>query len=402
MGYFETSLFTEFFVTFWSGLTAYFVRLQQSDLSNQVRSGEDFLMTDQHHLEQVSRSFAVSIQALSEPLRDYVSLAYLLCRVVDTIEDSKWPNPELQSQAFGLFEEFLLRKPSLSQFEGFQSLFPKDIPSAEYELVQDSYQLFLRYHMLPGEIRNCLQNPILSMSRGMKFFVFRDLKKLKLSNLLEVNQYCFFVAGVVGEMLTNLVAKIPSSSKAPPVLSLTDAYHFALFLQKVNILKDKKSDEESGRFLVPEVSQLWHQLEQHAEHAFNYVEKLPKHLDDFKLFCSWALFLGLNTLSDLVLAYENSVGKKLFDQNESKKMSREQAMSLFSQLQQTIASGVSLGELYQHLRAEFVTKLHQIFPHTTAKPSLICTSNAVTPSPVETYYSGRLNHQELNELGMIR
>src|SRR5512140_312162 len=38
-------------------------------------------------LPRVSRTFALSIEALPEPLRAAVRTAYLLCRVVDSIED---------------------------------------------------------------------------------------------------------------------------------------------------------------------------------------------------------------------------------------------------------------------------------------------------------------------------
>ncbi|MFN8943497.1 MAG: squalene/phytoene synthase family protein, partial [Pseudobdellovibrionaceae bacterium] len=306
-------------------------------------------MHDQYHLEQVSRSFAVSIQALSEPLKDYVGLAYLLCRVVDTIEDSNWNNQTDQAKAFETFESFLITKPLLESFENFRASFPLDLVREEKELIDDSHQLFQRYHQLPVEIRNCLQNPILSMSRGMKFFIFRDFKKLKLKSRLEVDQYCFFVAGVVGELLTNLANQISKSKTSAQVkdrssqepFSLVEAYHFALFLQKVNILKDKETDENSGRFLIPDRNSLWLQLENHSEFAFNYIEKIPKHLNDFKLFCSWALFLGLNALSDMVSSSEKS--------NQTK-ISREQAKQLFGQLKTMITDGISLKALYHQFR----------------------------------------------------
>ena len=39
----------------------------------------------------VSRSFAVVVSFLEEPLKTYVSIAYLICRIVDNIEDSHKP-----------------------------------------------------------------------------------------------------------------------------------------------------------------------------------------------------------------------------------------------------------------------------------------------------------------------
>ena len=42
----------------------------------------------QHWLDVVSRSFALCIPQLEPPFRDHVGLAYLLFRVLDTVEDA--------------------------------------------------------------------------------------------------------------------------------------------------------------------------------------------------------------------------------------------------------------------------------------------------------------------------
>ena len=42
----------------------------------------------QHWLDVVSRSFALCIPQLDAPFRDHVALAYLLFRVLDTVEDA--------------------------------------------------------------------------------------------------------------------------------------------------------------------------------------------------------------------------------------------------------------------------------------------------------------------------
>ncbi len=51
----------------------------------------------QTHLDRVSRSFAFCIRQLPDPLRGWVGLSYLLCRILDTIEDS--PCPPSRSRA---------------------------------------------------------------------------------------------------------------------------------------------------------------------------------------------------------------------------------------------------------------------------------------------------------------
>ncbi len=42
-------------------------------------------------MNKVSRSFALVAPAVEEPLKDYLAVAYLICRVVDNIEDCTMP-----------------------------------------------------------------------------------------------------------------------------------------------------------------------------------------------------------------------------------------------------------------------------------------------------------------------
>ena len=79
---------------------------------------------------------------------------------------------------------------------------------------------------------------------------------LKLGSLKEVNQYCFFVAGVVGEALAKLVSHVEPQFQTAK-FRILDAHHFGLFLQKVNILKDQVNDRGEGREFEACPSFLW-------------------------------------------------------------------------------------------------------------------------------------------------
>src|SRR3954447_8010560 len=52
-------------------------------------------------LRSVSRSFYLSLRVLPEPLRDPLSLAYLLARATDTIADTPEPPVALRMEALG-------------------------------------------------------------------------------------------------------------------------------------------------------------------------------------------------------------------------------------------------------------------------------------------------------------
>src|SRR3954468_18554441 len=60
----------------------------------------------EQHLGSVSRSFALVIPCLELPLRQYLATAYLLCRVVDNIEDCTQPAAWKQ-QRFAEFSQLL-------------------------------------------------------------------------------------------------------------------------------------------------------------------------------------------------------------------------------------------------------------------------------------------------------
>ena len=55
-------------------------------------------------LPSVSRTFALAIPALPEPLADEVTVAYLVCRAADTIEDRPDLPDETRRAAFAAFE----------------------------------------------------------------------------------------------------------------------------------------------------------------------------------------------------------------------------------------------------------------------------------------------------------
>src|SRR3989344_124230 len=156
----------------------------------------------QRHLDKVSRSFAFCIRELQSPFREWVSLSYILCRQLDTIEDAVWPDKGEQQKAFIDFESFLHNYPEKLLLSQWMQRFPANIPSGEKELIADSAEIFHKFHALPSELKSVLRGHVLFMSQGMQYF--SKQAKFELRSLQEVNQYCFFVAGIVGALLTDL------------------------------------------------------------------------------------------------------------------------------------------------------------------------------------------------------
>jgi hypothetical protein len=172
----------------------------------------------------------------------------------------------------------------------------------------------------------------------MKHFVERNTQeKLRLSNLAEVNQYCFFVAGIVGETLARIVSGVDANMRLNREL-LKDAHHFGLFLQKVNLLKDQKDDEREGKFLIPSRDQVYDSAAANAEGAFRYILAIPDSRLDYKVFCLWSLFLGLKTLP---IMNESTLA--------APKISRNETMLLFGELETIARDNQALDKYFQSL-----------------------------------------------------
>ncbi|HXJ21115.1 MAG TPA: squalene/phytoene synthase family protein [Polyangia bacterium] len=205
-------------------------------------------------LQKTSRTFALAIPLLPEPTRREVSVAYLLFRIADTFEDATlWPasrrietlNRFIQllddepDQAAGLAAE-CAREPPLSH-AGYQELLSQ-APQVLGELAKCS----------PGA-RASIRRHVGHSAAGMIEFVRRadGRGNLVLGSIADLRGYCYAVAGIVGEMLTELYL-LDRPALAPVAVDLADrAAEFGEGLQLVNILKDAQGDAAEGRVYLP-------------------------------------------------------------------------------------------------------------------------------------------------------
>lgn len=205
-------------------------------------------------LEKTSRTFALSIPVLPEPTRREVMIAYLLFRIADTFEDAAhWP-PDARIAALADFNA-LLRSYSRDKAEtlsrdwvrrevarhpGYQELM------AEVPFVLDSF-----FALSPGAV-DPIRIHVIRSADGMASIVSRTRDgHLTLHSIPQLKDYCYIVAGIVGEMLTELfLLDRPGIASLAPFLR-ERAATFGEALQLVNILKDSAVDAEEGRRYLP-------------------------------------------------------------------------------------------------------------------------------------------------------
>jgi phytoene/squalene synthetase len=295
----------------------------------------------QGHLDRVSRSFAFCIERLEPPFRQWVSLSYLLCRVLDTVEDALWPEASEQSGQFQAFLEFLKNKPEAQRLQEWSGRFPGGVTDAERGLLLDFGILLEDLHTLPDGIRRAISGPVERMGIGMRRFAEdRTRGVLKLADLSEVNRYCFVVAGLVGGLLSRLYLSFRPSFIPPGGFHLNGC-HFGLFLQKVNLLKDQRVDEREGRFLLPDRQAALASLRENAQGALDYILSLPVAEKGYRVFCGWSLFIGLASLPWIEESFEKD--------DSGIKIPRLKTLELLGQAEGALEKNESTVQLFKEL-----------------------------------------------------
>lgn len=218
-------------------------------------------------LLRTSRTFALSIPRLPEPLRREVTVAYLLFRIADTFEDAAgWPKDRrlraladfsalveavAEAAGPGLGERLRLRAADLAA-----SWTAGDLPSehAGYlDLVGDTPAVLEAHAALRPAARATVAHHTARTARGMADFVARhdETGHLELEDLDDLRRYCYVVAGIVGELLTDLFLAAESALEPSAEALRRRAARFGEALQLVNILKDAAADAQEGRSYVP-------------------------------------------------------------------------------------------------------------------------------------------------------
>ena len=75
-------------------------------------------------------------------------------------------------------------------------------------------------------------------------------KIFQLKDIRELEDYCYYVAGIVGKMLTAVFSQSKEINKVRPQLERHNV-EFGLALQFVNVIKDYTKDIERGWCYIP-------------------------------------------------------------------------------------------------------------------------------------------------------
>jgi farnesyl-diphosphate farnesyltransferase len=275
-------------------------------------------------LPHVSRTFALTIPQLPPPLRTPVTSAYLLCRIADTIEDE----PALSAaETLAFLQRFKAAvsgtaEPASVARDLVRRLSQRTLP-AERDLVSHMDRVIRLTRGLDELPRTAIERCIDLMCSGMPQFQ-HNASVRGLPRTSDLDAYCYFVAGVVGEMLTELFCGY-SADIARHRATLQDfAASFAQGLQMTNILKDVWEDRSRGTCWLPQevftrhgfdlshlsserydarfgagMQELIGIAHAHLRNALAFTMLIPPRETGIRRFCLWAIGLAVLTLRNI-------------------------------------------------------------------------------------------------------
>ena len=267
------------------------------------------LQRQQEHLKNVSRTFAFTIPFLPSDLVDYISNAYLLCRIADTIEDDPKAHPSSKISWLNCFAQFCHNDFSdeeslLTLHKHALSITKEGAKKEEYALLEDMILVIQRTRQYPLKVREILSRGVAILSFGMA----RSINGITISSLQDVDRYCYFVAGVVGELLAALFAY--SNNKIDKYALLNLSVSFGEGLQLTNILKDRAEDAKRGVSFLPvadnsedsitkQGNEYIEYAQGHLTDAIDFIQMIPASSYGIRMFCLLNVVMATATLKKI-------------------------------------------------------------------------------------------------------
>jgi len=272
----------------------------------------------------VSRTFALSIRLLPGELGAAVRYAYLICRIADTIEDEPILAASEKASLLDLLAECFDDPAAASELTNRAATMTGD--ARHLRLVQHTDLVFTAFRSLPDQTRAHIRHWVRDMIAGMRKFVLAYPRGIRIQSVDEYKEYCYYVAGTVGFLLTDLWHDyVPSIGERQRVVLNEHCQAFAEALQTVNILKDVARDAEhenaiyipeellrrqgSGHTMIlaadraaqnqaaiaPLMELAWRDLDE----ATKYLLAIPRRAVSIRIACALPLLFAYATLRDL-------------------------------------------------------------------------------------------------------
>ncbi|KIW98814.1 farnesyl-diphosphate farnesyltransferase [Cladophialophora bantiana CBS 173.52] len=239
------------------------------------------------YLKMTSRSFSAVIQELHPELLLPVTLFYLVLRGLDTIEDDTSIPVKKKEPVLRNFDEVL-------EIDGWT--YTENRPE------EKDRELLLNYGCVVEEFKKIrpayqviIKDIAKRMGNGMADYCAKsENNDFAVVTCAEYDQYCYYVAGLVGEGLTRMF--VESKFGNPVLLDRPNLHNsMGIFLQKTNIIRDVREDFDDHRIFWPK--EIW------SRHVDKFEDLFKPEYKEQALNCSAEMVLNALNHADECIFY---------------------------------------------------------------------------------------------------
>lgn len=268
-------------------------------------------------LRNVSRTFALSIEQLPQMVRDAITIAYLLLRVSDCLEDHDAISADRKARLLRLWACVLTgSEPAANLINSITDL---DSSDPEVRVAQNADSVVDQLHQLPSELQMAIIQRVNCTSLGMARWQEHGPY---VEDEAALDDYMHQVAGRVGYLITDIFAWHSPLVRQRKAQLMPLSREYGLALQTVNVIRGMRQDYERGWVFVPHtfyktvgltrdslfapenidkallvVNMLADKAERHLRHGLTYIITFPRLQHRIRLASMWPLFFAVKTLA---------------------------------------------------------------------------------------------------------
>lgn len=278
---------------------------------------EGTTMNHYEMLRAVSRTFALSIEKLPPVLREAVTIAYLLFRISDCIEDHATISPDRKAQLLRLWGGILKgTSPAANLTAELEDL---DSNDPEVYVARHADRVMDYLNNQPHELKEIISTHAYDTAEGMARW---QEQGPFINTEEEMDDYMHQVAGRVGYLVTDIFAWFSPGVRERREALIPLGREFGLGLQTVNIIRGLRKDYERGWVFVPltfletqglsrrsffqntsrpqalaVIDMLIEKANRHLKGGLTYITLLPRSERHIRLSCIWPLLFAVKTLA---------------------------------------------------------------------------------------------------------
>jgi farnesyl-diphosphate farnesyltransferase len=269
-------------------------------------------------LHAASRTFALGIDLLPDPLRREIEVAYLLLRVSDYLEDNERMPAREKVALLERWARVLGGEEPVDALADSLARVPDETPDAL--VARNTGQVHEALTGLRSPSREILIRHVRDSTLGMARWAHRgpDIQTED-----DLDDYMHEVAGRVGWLLTELFARRITGVESERQEMMRLGREFGLALQTVNVIRGLHGDWERGWVFIPRtfvpgerdphdlfapggrdretelaiLNRLVPKAERHLEAARHYIARIPPAERGIRLFCLLPYLFAVRTLA---------------------------------------------------------------------------------------------------------